>query len=266
MCGVKKQIIDNGAAFDWGKASGDYARYRDIYPQEFYDHLLKKGLCTAGQRVLDIGTGTGVLPRNLYPYGAVFTGLDASPQQIGQARRLALAGGMDIDFVCLPAEEAPFPPASFDVVTACQCFVYFDHAVLAPRVAELLKPGGRFAVLYMAWLPEEDAIARRSEELMLRYSPQWTGGGETRHPIAVPPVYDAFFAVESSDVFDLRVPFTRETWNGRIKACRAVGASLPPEQAARFEQEHKAMLEEIAPQAFAVLHYAAVTILRRKDA
>ena len=40
---------------------------------------------------------------------------------------------------------------------------------------------------------------------------------------------------------------------------------LPPEQAARFEQEHKAMLEEMAPQAFAVLHYAAVTILRRKD-
>lgn len=261
---MKDQVIDHGAAFDWGRTSGDYARYRDIYPQRFYDYLLERGLCTAGRRVLDIGTGTGVLPRNLYPYGAAFTGLDASPRQIEEARRLARAGGMDIGFLCCPAEEADFPPASFDTVTACQCFVYFDHAALAPRMAELLKPGGRFAVLYMAWLPEEDAIARRSEELMLRYSPQWTGGGETRRPIAIPPVYDAFFAVESSDVFDLPVPFTRETWNGRIKACRAVGASLPPERAARFEREHKAMLEETAPQAFAVLHYAAVTVLKKK--
>ena len=98
MCGVKKQTIDHGVAFDWGKASGDYARYRDIYPRQFYDYLLDRGLCTAGQRVLDIGTGTGVLPRNLYAYGASFTGLDASPQQIGQARQLARAGGMDIEF------------------------------------------------------------------------------------------------------------------------------------------------------------------------
>ena len=40
-------------------------------------------------RVLDLGTGTGVLPRNLYAYGATFTGIDASQNQIAQAVRLA---------------------------------------------------------------------------------------------------------------------------------------------------------------------------------
>ena len=39
--------IDGGNGFDWGRTSGDYARYRDIYPQTFYDRILARGLCTA---------------------------------------------------------------------------------------------------------------------------------------------------------------------------------------------------------------------------
>ena len=46
------QDIDKGKAFDWGKTSKDYAKYRDIYPQEFYDYVLDMGLCKDGQNVL----------------------------------------------------------------------------------------------------------------------------------------------------------------------------------------------------------------------
>jgi len=34
------QEIDKGKPFDWGKTSDDYAKYRDIYPQEFYEYIL----------------------------------------------------------------------------------------------------------------------------------------------------------------------------------------------------------------------------------
>ena len=117
----------------------------------------------------------------------------------------------------------------------------------------------------MAWLPGEDPIAAKSEELVQRYNPGWTGGGETRHPIAVPDAYEAGFEVERQEVFDLRVPFTREGWNGRMKACRGIGASLPAEEIARFDREHLALLERIAPPRFEILHYAAVTVLRTKE-
>ena len=257
--------IDHGRAFDWGRASADYAKYRDIYPPEFYRRLLDMGLCTKGQAVLDLGTGTGVLPRNLCRYGASFVGTDISEEQIAQARRLAEEAGLEIAFRCLPAEETDFPDGSFDVVTACQCFFYFDHALLAPRLSRILKRPGRLAALYMAWLPGEDPIAAKSEELVQRYNPGWTGGGETRHPIAVPDAYEAGFEVERQEVFDLRVPFTREGWNGRMKACRGIGASLPAEEIARFDREHLALLERIAPPRFEILHYAAVTVLRTKE-
>ena len=70
--------IVRGKPFDWGRTSQDYAKYRDIYPPEFYEKLVKLRLCTDGQRVLDLGTGTGVLPRNMYRYGAKWTGIDIS--------------------------------------------------------------------------------------------------------------------------------------------------------------------------------------------
>ena len=50
--------IDNGKAFDWGRVSDDYAKFRYIYPDEFYKKIANRNLCVNNQRVLDLGTGT----------------------------------------------------------------------------------------------------------------------------------------------------------------------------------------------------------------
>lgn len=100
--------IDGGKDFDWGKASCYYAKHRDIYPPEFLNRLGAAANIAAGRMVLDIGTGTGVIPRMLYSSGARFTGLDASENQITEARRLAKESGMDINFVCFLPKIALF--------------------------------------------------------------------------------------------------------------------------------------------------------------
>ena len=79
---------------------------RDIYPQEFYDRITGRNLCAAGPRVLDVGTGTGVLPRHMYRYGARWTGTDLSENQIAQAR--LLSEGTEIEYRTVPAEEAVY--------------------------------------------------------------------------------------------------------------------------------------------------------------
>ncbi len=257
---MKNQDIDHGKTFDWGRTSEDYAKYRDIYPEEFYDKIIELGLCKKGQKVLDLGTGTGVLPFRLFKYGADFTGVDIAQNQIEHAKRLAQEKNMDISFLCSPAEELQFPDNTFDVVTACQCFFYFDPKLLLPKLSKMLKPGGRFAILYMEWLPEEDLVAGETEKLVLKYNPSWSGNGETRHQVPVPET--ELFTVEESLVFDLEVPFTWESWGGRIKACRGIGASLSEEEIHAFDQEHQALLQKITPQEFKILHFASMLVLK----
>ena len=124
---ISISFIDDGQTFDWGKTSEDYAKYRDIYPEEFYEYILKLGLCKDGQRVLDVCTGTGVLPRNMYRYGAKWTGTDMAKNQIEQAKKLAKKRSMKIDFFVCKAEDVDFPDGTFYVITACQCIWYPDH-------------------------------------------------------------------------------------------------------------------------------------------
>ena len=61
------------------------------------------------------------------------------------------------------------------------------------------------------------------------------------------------------------VPFTRQTWHGRMKACRGVGASLSEADIAAWDKEHMEMLELDAPEQFEILHYAAISVLRKRD-
>ena len=260
---ITDKRIDEGKAFDWGKTSEYYAKFRDIYPDVFYRKVAERGLCVSGQRVLDLGTGTGVLARNMYKYGAKWTGLDISPEQIVQAKRLASEAGMDIDFKAVSAENLDYSSESFDVLTACQCFWYFDHAKVAPEFSRILKSDGRLVILYMEWLPFEDVIAGKSEELIHKYNPKWSGGGETRHPIHIPDVMFDYFELEDHEEYDVKVPFTRESWHGRIIASRGVGASLSAIDLANWDKEHRAFLTN-APDEFEVLHYAAIAVLKKK--
>jgi len=261
---IVNKDIDRGKAFDWGRTSTDYAKYRDIYPSEFYNKIIELGLCVKGQRVLDLGTGTGVLPRNLYKYGADFVGVDISDNQIEQARLLSNEAGMNIDYIVASAETFDFPDNSFDVVTACQCFQYFDIAIAVPRIYNVLKDNGHFCTLFMAWLPDECDIAKHSEDLVLKYNPDWTGNGMKRHAISGTPDWaSGLFETSNIEMFDTDVSFTRKSWHGRIKACRGIGASsLSEKEISAFEAEHLAFLQTV-PDVFDVLHYVTILNLRK---
>ncbi len=262
---ISDKNIDNGRAFDWGLVSDEYAKFRDIYPRVFYEKIIQRGIGIKGQKILDLGTGTGVLPRNMFKYGAEWIGTDISENQILQAEKLSDESGMNIEFLVCPAEKINFPEASFDAVTACQCFWYFDFDKLAPVLTEILNKNGKFLLLYMAWLPFEDRIAGASEELVLKYNPDWSGAGETRHPIFIPDRLTEYFDVTYHEEYDIKIPFTKASWHGRMKACRGVGASLSSAELKNWEREHMNMLEKIAPEKFEVLHYCAMTELTVKN-
>lgn len=89
-------------------------------------------------------------------------------------------------------------------------------------------------------------------------------GKRKMHPIQIPDCYNLKFNVVYHEEYTLNVHFTRETWNGRMKACRGVGASLSDAELQAWEEEHLKMLSEIAPEEFDVKHYAALAELQVK--
>ena len=133
-----------------------------------------------------------------------------------------------------------------------------------PKLYRMLKKEGSILVLYMAWLPFEDKIAEASEKLVLKYNPGWSGAGEKMQQIDIPDCYKENFELTYHEEFTLKVPFTRDSWNGRMKACRGIGASLTEREISMWDQEHKKLLEQIAPNEFDILHYGAISELKRR--
>ncbi|MCL2633422.1 MAG: methyltransferase domain-containing protein [Oscillospiraceae bacterium] len=260
---IIKKHIDGGRGFDWGRASEDYAKYRDVYPPVVYERLVELGLCVKGQRVLDIGTGTGVFPRNMYKYGAEFVGADISENQIEYAKRLSEKAGMNITYIVSPAEELEFPDKHFDVVSACQCFIYFDKKIILPKIHRFLKDGGHFCKLSMIWLVEDSEIAATSEKIVLKHNPHWSDHSVKRYTEVLPEEAAGLFEVADFSCFNVPLTFTRESWHGRMLSCRGIGASgLSEKEREDFNKEHMQYLETL-PESFEIEHYATVFTLRK---
>ena len=107
----------------------------------------------AGQRVLDVACGTGVVALTAGRLGARATGLDLTPELLERARENSRLAGVDIDWREGDAEQLPFDEATFDVVLS-----QFGHmfapspGVVVSEMLRVLKPGGTIA--FSTWPPE----------------------------------------------------------------------------------------------------------------
>lgn len=130
--------------------------------------LVRRAGVRAGQRVLDVACGTGVVSVTAARLGAHITGLDLTPELLERARENAAIAGEKIDWHEGDVEKLPFGDALFDVVLS-----QFGH-IFAPRpevaigeMLRVLKPGGTIA--FSTWPPE--LFVGRVFALVGRYLP-----------------------------------------------------------------------------------------------
>lgn len=262
---VRREEFDEGRDIDWGKTSEDYAKYRPGPPLSLYKMLQAHGLGVAGQRALDQGTGTGVFGRQLAKQGCQVVGTDISENQIKFARELAERDGLkNIEFLVSPAEVNPFEAQSFDVISASQCFVYFEKSKWIPEVKRLLRPGGKVVIAFFQWLPLEDKISGATERLVLKHNPDWSAHSLKGHASQFEDWFLKDFRQTALLVYDEDLHFTREVWRGRIRALRGIGATLTPEQVAAFDLEHDEMLRGSFGDEFVIPHRIIARVLALK--
>lgn len=119
----------------------------------FREALASLARLAPGERVLDIGCGTGSLAlvarRRVGTAGSV-VGVDPSPEMIERATRKAARAGLDVRFERAVAEALPFPDAHFDVVLSTLMLHHLPRPArqqCAREIRRVLKPGGRVMVV-----------------------------------------------------------------------------------------------------------------------
>lgn len=254
------------STIDFGRTAQDYRRHRAGFPTALIDRLTGRGIGGPGQRVLDVGTGTGSLARLFAQAGADVTGIDPAEPLLAQARDLDAQAGLRIDYRVASAERTGFADGSFDVVAAGQCWHWFRADEAAAEIRRVLRPGGAVVIAHFDWLPLPGNVVAATEELILAHNPRWAmAGGTGLYPRWLSDLGQAGFAGIETFSFDLDVAYSPDSWVGRIRASAGVAASLPPPAVAAFSAELQLLLAERFPGGeLAIPHRVwAVTATRR---
>ena len=145
----------------------------------------------SGERVLDMGTGTGILPILLEAKTPArhLTGLEIQPESADMASRSVLLNGLEekISIITGDIKEAErlFGAASFDVVTTNPPYMIADHGLTNPedakaiarheilctledviaQAAKVLRPGGNFFMVHRPFRLAEIMVLLRSYKL-----------------------------------------------------------------------------------------------------
>ncbi|MEW6268911.1 MAG: class I SAM-dependent methyltransferase [Thermodesulfobacteriota bacterium] len=149
----------------WG--SGPYEPITEL-TRGVHDALLGTLEPRAGQRWLDVATGTGAVALRAAAAGAEVTGIDLAPALIEKARTKAAWQGLAVRFEVGDAEELPFPTASFDVVCSAIGTQFApDHAAVARELARVCRQRGRLGLA--CWVP--DSVVARMFAVMRPFAP-----------------------------------------------------------------------------------------------
>jgi SAM-dependent methyltransferase len=252
---------------DFGRAAGDYARYRHGFPDAFFEHVRSLGIGVPGQQILDVGTGTGSIACGFAARGCQVTGLDISAGMLAQAEGAARAAGLSARWQCAPAEATGLEDASFDAVCAGMCWHWFDRPRAAAEAFRVLRPGGRLVIVYFSYAALGDTVGAATEQIVLRHNPGWTWAGlDGRYDQYIDGLVEAGFGDPST--FDMVIPvsFSHEAWRGRFRACNGV-LTLPPEAVAAFDRDLASLLDERFPEPVISDHrlFGVVVEKARKD-
>ena len=137
----------------WWQAKGPMRGLHDINPVRV--KYITDRTTVAGQTVLDIGCGGGILSEALAQRGAQVTGVDMNPTALTIAAVHSTQGRLTIDYRQSTAEQLAIErPRQFDIVA---CMEVLEHVPSPQSIVrackDLVKPGGHvfFATLNRTW-------------------------------------------------------------------------------------------------------------------
>ena len=176
--------MDHGAlARSFGKVFNEialeYDRHRPAYPHVLLDRACAVAGIGPGDRVLEIGCGSGQLTRSLLARGLRVTALEPGDRLIALAAE-NLKGAGDVEFLHARFEDARLPGERYRAVFSASAIHWVDPDLGWRKIAEALAPGGTLALIQYFGLQEPHTSDDQRELLsaMRKHAPEvantWT--------------------------------------------------------------------------------------------
>jgi ubiquinone/menaquinone biosynthesis C-methylase UbiE len=137
------------------------------------EDLLRRVAPQAGERLLDVACGTGIVARRaagrVGPKGRV-VGVDPNPGMLSVARAVAAAERAAIEWREGRAESLPVEDAAFDVVCCQVALMFFeDRAAALREMRRVLAPRGRIAVSVAQGIESQPPVYAALDEIIVRH-------------------------------------------------------------------------------------------------
>lgn len=251
---------------DFGRHSNDYAEYRPGFPPSFYEKL-NFVISIKGTQSLDLATGPGIIALELAARGSSVIGIDISEGQITAAKSEAKKRKLEdkTKFIVAKAEDTGLGPNSVDLVTAGQCWHWFNSDAAMKEVKRVLRPGGLLIIANYCYLAEHSTVAHDTEELILELNPTWPmAGNKGVFPHLIDDVINGGFKLVQQFCYDHTEEFTHKKWRGRMRTCNGVGSGgLSPSEVQRFDEELSQLLKDKYPGPLFVEHRVWCVIAKK---
>jgi ubiquinone/menaquinone biosynthesis C-methylase UbiE len=142
-----EEVVDGELSFFWGWSY-----------QNFLEELLKHTRIEPNQSILDIATGTSVIPRKLIHQdipGLQITGLDITESMLRQGQRkiLATENPTGVNLICGDAMALPYADSSYDLVVSGLASHHMDIPRMLSEMRRVLKPGGTLSIIDVGTSP-----------------------------------------------------------------------------------------------------------------
>lgn len=133
-------------------ASGDYPAVAREIVHDLGPTLVKACGVTVGQRVLDVGAGSGNASIPAALTGATVIASDLTPELFDEGRRIAAERGARLEWQQGDAESLPYGDDEFDVVLSCLGAMFAPHhQATADELVRVCRPGGTIGMIN--WTP-----------------------------------------------------------------------------------------------------------------
>ena len=201
--------MDNRTLFT-GK-SDDYFRCRPGYPESSVRWLKER---CSGEKVVDIGAGTGIFTKVLLNFFSSVSALEPNADMQRCFRDFLP------DTVCLPGsgEATGLPDNSVDLITVAQAFHWLDEEKFKAEAMRILRPGGKVAIVWNTALKNDFSAAR--DRISRQYCPRFRSGHAGKRS---PEEGDAFlryhyFSKVEIASFDNPFVMDLETFEGNVRS------------------------------------------------